>query len=69
MSIIGHRTHYKDYPNYRGLIVGTLGPDLALVEWDDTAQLCSCYEPIAKLVVLDETEVIDDEPATTDGGC
>ncbi|MCA1695453.1 MAG: hypothetical protein LC749_12360 [Actinobacteria bacterium] len=60
MSNIGHRTHYVGYPDYRGLITGTLGREVCVVQWDDPLESKVAEVPTADLVILPETEYVDD---------
>ena len=59
MSLIGRRTHYRDYASVTGLIIGRYGPDACLVRWDDPL-MGTCRELTAYLVILPETETVDD---------
>ena len=68
MSIIGRRTHVVGFPETQGTIVGTYGSDTATVEWDDVFAGV-CRVSVSNLVVLGETEMVDSEPETSDGGC
>lgn len=59
MSLIGHRTYYQGYASVTGLIVGTYGPKACRVRWDDPL-MGTCRELTDYLVILPETETVDD---------